>query len=104
MISMPEPKVDPEVEAQKQAADVSRVSAIKQSLGSDTSNMLKIFGGGGGLGSLLAPGVLAPPQGGGAFSSATAPGLGGMYQAGIGSKGPTASNSISTGSMGGGLF
>ena len=115
MISMPKPKVDPELEAQKQAADVSRIGAIKQSLGSDTSSMLRIFGGSGGLGSLLAPGAL-PMKGNSGFVSSAQDGsgfgLGGLYMNsgplrpdGAGGGGMRGTGiGASTNSMGGGLF
>jgi len=109
---MPEPKVDPELEAQKQAADVSRIGAIKQSLGSDTSSMLRIFGGGGGLGSLLAPGALPTGRNSGFVQGGGGSGLGGLYMDsgasrpdGAGGGGMRGTGiGASTNSMGGGLF
>ena len=115
MISVPEPKVDPELEAQKQAADISRIGAIKQSLGSDTSSMLRIFGGSGGLGSLLAPGALPTGRNSGFVNNAEGSGLsgiGGYYMDSITSRPNGAGGGgmrgtgigASTNSMGGGLF
>ena len=65
MVDVPSPPPpDPAVKAQKEAADAQRIEAIKQSLGSDTASLMRLFG----SGSLAAAGA-APPYSGGGFSS-----------------------------------